>query len=156
MRPLIIAFLLALAPLTAQAKGELKPSLPALAAIQAKLDHCKEKQPGNIPEMLCTMEADKAVDTLLNDLYREIVAKLKQPGGSDYDIKERSELLKRLVVSERAWITYREAECSHASAEMLGGSAEPTLLAACRLLMRQDRVNTLLAFYENRFPDIAK
>jgi uncharacterized protein YecT (DUF1311 family) len=156
MRPSIIAFVLALAPLTAQAEGELNPSHPALAAIDANLNRCKETQPGNMPEMLCTMEADKAVDALLNTLYGQIVAKLKQPGGPDYDIKERSELLKRLIASERAWIAYREAECSQASAAMLGGSGEPTLLAECRLSMRQTRVNTLFEFYKSRFPDITK
>ena len=106
--------------------------------------------------MLCAIEADKDVDTLLNTLYRKIVAKLKQTEEPDHDVKEREELLKRLVASERAWIAYREAECSHASAAMLGGSGEGTMLAQCKLSMRRDRVNNLLRFYEIRFPDIPK
>ncbi|WKA25478.1 lysozyme inhibitor LprI family protein [Bradyrhizobium roseum] len=131
------------------------PPHPALARIQAHLDHCKELQPGNINEMLCAIEADSAVDTLLNALYGKIVAKLKKAEDPEHDIEDRKELLRRLVASERAWITYREAECSHASADMLGGSGEKTILAQCRLSMRLDRVNTLFRFYKVRAPDIA-
>jgi uncharacterized protein YecT (DUF1311 family) len=155
MRFLISALLVGVVPLAAHAQ-ELRPSHPALAAIQANLDRCKDTQPGNINEMLCTVEADKAVDVLLNALYQKIVTKLKQTADPDHDIKERGELLKRLVASERAWIAYREAECSHASAEMLGGSGEGTLLAYCRLSMQEDRVNNLFGFYRVRFPDIAE
>ncbi|MBR0896283.1 DUF1311 domain-containing protein [Bradyrhizobium tropiciagri] len=156
MRALIVAFTLALAPLTAQAEDALNPPHPALAPIQAELNRCKEAKPGNIPEMLCTIDADKAVDAVLNALYGEIVAKLKQAGGPDQDVEDRKELLKRLIASERAWIAYREAECSHAAAEMLGGSGEKTLLAECSLSMRLDRVNSLFGLYRQRFPEIAK
>jgi uncharacterized protein YecT (DUF1311 family) len=156
MRPSIIAFVLILAPLTAQAESESNPPHPALAAIQADLNQCRQARPGNAPETLCTVDADKAVDALLNTLYGRIVAKLKSTSGADDDIDERKELLKRLIASERAWIAYREAECAHASAQMLGGSGEPALLAGCRLRMRQMRVNTLFGFYGGRFPDIVK
>jgi uncharacterized protein YecT (DUF1311 family) len=156
MRLLTVAFLLSFAPLAAQADDLLNPPHPALTRIQANLDHCNDTQPGNINEMLCAMEADKEVDTLLNTLYVKIIAKLKQTEDPDHDVKERKELLKRLVASERAWIVYREAECSHASAAMLGGSGEGTMLAQCRLSLRQDRVNGLFRFYKIRFPDIAK
>jgi uncharacterized protein YecT (DUF1311 family) len=117
---------------------------------------CIDTKPGNINEMLCAVEADKAVDAVLNTIYGKVVAKLKQADDPDNDIKERRELLRRLVASERAWIAYREAECSHVSASMLGGSGEGTTLAYCRLEMRQNRVNTLYRFYVRRFPDIAK
>jgi uncharacterized protein YecT (DUF1311 family) len=106
--------------------------------------------------MLCAIEADKAVDGVLNTLYGKITAKLKQTDDPDHDINDRTELLKRLVAAERAWIVYREAECSHESGVYLGGSGEGTALAYCRLEKRQDRVNNLYRFYVKRFPDIAK
>lgn len=155
IRLLIIAFLLSFTPPAAQADDLLNPPHPALARIQAHLDHCNDTQPGNINEMLCAIEAERAVDTLLNALYGKIVAKLKKAEDPEHDIEDRKELLRRLVASERAWIAYREAECSHASAAMLGGSGEKTILANCRLSMRQGRVNTLFRFYMDRFPDIA-
>jgi uncharacterized protein YecT (DUF1311 family) len=155
MRLLTIAFLLSFAPLAAQPDNLLNPPHPALLRIQADLHHCTDTQPGNINEMLCAMQADKAVDTVLNTLYEKIVAKLKQTDDPDHD-KEQRELLKRLITSERAWISYREAECSRASAVYLGGSGEATSLAYCRLSMREDRVNNLYRSYVGRFPDIAK
>jgi hypothetical protein len=50
MRVLTFAFLLCFAPLAARADDPLNPPHPALAGIQAKLDHCKDIQPGNINE----------------------------------------------------------------------------------------------------------
>jgi len=97
MRLLIIAFLLSFTPPAAQADDLLNPPQPALARIQAHLDHCKDTQPGNINEMLCAIEADRAVDTLLNALYGKIVAKLKKAEDPEHDIEDRKELLRRLV-----------------------------------------------------------
>lgn len=156
MRILVWTIFLSIVPLCCRAEdGLLNPPHPALAAIQASLDHCTDTQPGNINEMLCATEADKAVDGVLNTLYGKITAKLKQTDDPDHDIKDRTELLKRLVAAERAWIVYREAECSHESGVYLGGSGEGTALAYCRLEKRQDRVNNLYRFYVKRFPDIA-
>src|SRR3569833_769922 len=79
---------------------------PALAAVEAQLDHCREHK-GNIGEMLCAVEADKSVDAILNSLYGKIIAKLKQADDPNHDTEDRHELLKRLIASERAWVTYR-------------------------------------------------
>ena len=106
--------------------------------------------------MLCAVKADQDADVLLNALYAKITAKLEQTENPEHDFEDRQELLKRLVASERAWIAYRETECSHASAYMLHGSGENTILPQCRFSMRVDRINTLFRFYVDQFPDIAK
>jgi uncharacterized protein YecT (DUF1311 family) len=155
-RSMLIFFFGAVSLLPAKAEDQLDPAHPALAAIQKTLDHCKETEPGNIPERLCTMEASKAVDALLNKLYNQIVAKLKRASGSDFDNKQQAELLKRLITSERAWIASRDADCDHKSGYALGGSGEPTIYADCLYTMRKDRVNDLFRLYRERFPDIAK
>jgi len=155
MRVLVCALLIAIAPLACRAEVQLEPPHPALAAIQANLDRCKDATPGNTLERLCTMDSSKAVDALLNKLYGRIVAKLKEPTSNDHDAKERAELLKRLIASERAWIVYRDADCDHRSGYMLGGSGEPTIYEDCLFTMRRDRVNDLFRLYNDRFPDIA-
>jgi len=155
MRVLVCALVIAIAPLPCQAEDPLDPPHPALAAIQANLDRCKDATPGNTPERLCTMESSNVVDVLLNKLYGQIVAKLKQPTSNDHDAKERAELLKRLIASERAWIVYRDAECDNRSGFMLGGTGEPTIYEECMFTMRRNRVNDLFRLYSDRFPDIA-
>ena len=155
MRVLVCALLVAIAPLSCQAEDQLGPPHPAIAVIQANLDRCKDATPGNTPKRLCTMESSKVVDALLNKLYGQIVAKLKQPTSNDHDAKERAELLKRLIASERAWIVYRDAECDNRSGFMLGGTGEPTIYEECMFTMRRDRVNDLFRLYSDRFPDIA-
>src|SRR3954451_13744695 len=121
MRLFDVVVLLCFTPLSARADDPSNPSHPALVHIQSDLEHCTETQPGNINEMLCAIAADRAVDALLNTLYGNIHSRLNQTANPDHDSEERKELLKRLVASERSWIAYREAECSHASAAMLGG-----------------------------------
>ena len=66
MRVLVCALLIAIAPFACRAEDQSDPPHPALAAIQANLDHCKDATPGDIPERLCTTEAGKVVDALLN------------------------------------------------------------------------------------------
>jgi uncharacterized protein YecT (DUF1311 family) len=102
------------------------------------------------------MEAGKAVDAILNKLYGQLVAKLQAPSGSDFDDKQQRELLRRLIASERAWTAYRDADCSHQSGYMLGGSGEPSIYESCLFSMRRDRVNSLFDLYKDRFPDIDK
>jgi len=101
------------------------------------------------------MEAGKAVDAVLNKLYSQIVAKLKAP-SNPADMKDQSELLKRLIASERAWIAYRDADCDHQSGYMLGGSGEPSMYEECLFSMRRDRINNLFNLYKDRFPEIEK
>src|ERR1700692_615316 len=113
MRILVWTIFLSIAPLCCRAEdGLLNQPHPALSAIQASLDHCRDTQPGNINEMLCAIEADKAVDGVLNTLYGKITAKLKQTDDPDHDIKDRTELLKRLVAGEGAGVVYRGGEWS--------------------------------------------
>jgi len=155
MRVLVCALVIAVVPFSCQAADQFGTPHPAVAAIQANLDRCKEAAPGNTLERHCTMESSQVVDALLNKLYGQIVAKLKEPTDKDHDAKERAELLKRLIAAERAWIVYRDAECDHRSGYMLGGSGELTIYEECMFTMRRDRVNDLFRLYSDRFPDIA-
>ena len=155
MRVLVCALLIAIAPLRCQAEDQLGPPHPAIATIKTNLDRCKDTSPGNTLERHCTMESSQVVDALLNKLYGQIVAKLKEPADKGLDAKERAELLKRLIAAERAWIVYRDAECDHRSGYMLGGSGELTIYEECMFTMRRDRVNDLFRLYSDRFPDIA-
>ena len=155
MRVLVCALLIAIAPLRCQAEDQLGPPHPAIATIKTNLDRCKDTSPGNTLERHCTMESSQVVDALLNKLYGQIVAKLKEPTSNDHDAKESAELLKRLIASERAWIVYRDAECDHRSGYVLGGSGELTIYEDCLFTMRRDRVNDLFRLYNDRFPDIA-
>lgn len=78
------------------------------AQSQAELNECADK-------------SYKASDAELNTLYRQIRRRLN-------DDPDTSKLL---VAAQRAWVTFRDAECGFSSSMTSGGSAYPMVWAMC-------------------------
>src|SRR5690606_26589281 len=70
----------------------------------------------------CAARSFKASDARLNTLYREIEQRL----GTDADARHR------LVAAQRAWVSFRDAECGFSASAVEGGSAYPMIYAMCR------------------------
>lgn len=69
----------------------------------------------------CAAKNYRAADAALGSIYKKVVARLKDdPDG-----------LKLLKDAERAWIAFRDAECSFASSGVEGGSIQPMIEAEC-------------------------
>jgi len=115
-------------------------SLPALAdsaADLAKIDatykKCMDTDQSNAGMKQCTWSAGEAADKVLNQTYQRVS---KEWGaGDDADAKERK---KRLVNAQRAWVTFRDAQCLLDGAAMLGGTGEGLAQGIC--LYDQTRV----------------
>ena len=75
----------------------------------------------------------KAADTQLNVLYKMMLSK--------YD--EQNKAL--LIASERAWITYRDAECKFETAPFSQGSIYPMYYAQCLTDKTNQRIAELQA-----------
>jgi uncharacterized protein YecT (DUF1311 family) len=114
-----------------------------LAAIDARYKACMAKNPDNMGLKECTNKAHSEADKVLTNTYRSIQAALRttQPGDSEADNKK--EEFTRLLASERAWITYRDAECDLQGVEMLGGSGEGLVIGTCLYSLTQQRANDL-------------
>lgn len=100
-----------------------------LAKVAAQLKICLDK-PDNFSNTGmedCTDKAGKHANAILNSVYKKIEKFLKTPEGDAYSDNLDKEMLKRLIASERSWITYRDAEVSLQGTQMLGGSGEPLL-----------------------------
>ncbi len=69
----------------------------------------------------CAGATAKAADDELNSLYKQVRARLR---GDDATTK-------LLVAAQRAWIAYRDAECTFAASGFLGGSIYPMVYAGC-------------------------
>ena len=59
--------------------------------------------------------------------------------------RDNSEIMRRLVAAERAWIVFRDAECSYHSSYMLHGTGEDGAYSACVYAQTKMRVMTLTA-----------
>lgn len=76
----------------------------------------------------CLAEAAAEADSLLNDRYQQVLRKV----GED-----RVELLR---AAQRAWIRFRDAECTFQASEMAGGSGERSLESLCVVRLSRQRV----------------
>ena len=113
----------------------LAASTNELAAIERAQEACIAADESNAGMRQCTDAALRDADDLLNSAYQKISADLTGRG--------ETETLTRLKTAQRAWIPFRDAQCSLASAQMLGGTGEPVIQLSCHYKMTVDRVKQL-------------
>lgn len=78
----------------------------------------------------------KKADHELNVTYKAIEARLADDPASKA----------RLVHAQRAWIGFRDAECTFQSSGEDGGSVAPMIVTICQAAMTADRADQLKAY----------
>jgi uncharacterized protein YecT (DUF1311 family) len=101
-------------------------AVPTFAFAKDKCADAKDQATMN----QCYDAAFKSSDKKLNELYKQIEARLKD----DADTK------KLLIQAQRDWGKFRDAECSFQTAGAAGGSMMPMLLAQCMDGLTQSRI----------------
>ena len=139
MKSVVIAACVALVCVPAWAQS------PAdFSAVDAKLKACLARH-GDTPGVdNCYGVAKTAADRRLNGVYAGLVNTLKHP-GDPIEVRDDPEILRRLIAAERAWIMFRDAECSYHSSYMLHGTGEDGADTACAYAQTKTRVTTLTA-----------
>ena len=84
----------------------------------------------------CASTSLKASDGELNTLYRQIQKRVN--GDADKT--------KLLVAAQRAWVTFRDAECNFSSAGVTGGTLYPLAVTQCRDGLTKDRIKTFKTY----------
>jgi uncharacterized protein YecT (DUF1311 family) len=85
----------------------------------------------------CVGQAYKNSDAELNKVYTTVMGRLKDDQG----------LSRKLVAAQRAWVAFRDAECSFRAAGTEGGSANSMVVAMClddQTRARTDALRTYL------------
>lgn len=81
----------------------------------------------------CAARNFDAADTALNRAYREVVGRpADDPEG-----------LGKLKAAERAWVAYRDAECTFAAMSVEEGSIYPMIWHGCREALTAERTAAL-------------
>jgi uncharacterized protein YecT (DUF1311 family) len=120
-----------------------------LAITDAKLKTCLVKADGVTPAVdNCNQQAKASADLVLNRIYGDWVGRLKHPAKDE--IADSAEILRRLIASERAWITYRDTSCNLESTSMLGGTGETNVYGGCLYAKTRQRVLDLQALQSDR------
>jgi uncharacterized protein YecT (DUF1311 family) len=139
---IVICWVLVSGPAFAQAPSE-------LAAIDAKLDTCLAKADGVTPAVdACNEQAEISADAILKRVYGKWVAQLQHPANDE--VADSAEILRRLIASERAWISFRDTSCSLESISMLGGTGEGNVYGHCLYVKTRQRVLDLLDIQGSR------
>ena len=119
MKPAAIFFILfVLAGISTFGQGTKKVDPCANAQSQADMNDCWGRE-------------YKAADATLNQVYRQLVAKL--------DDEEKAQLKE----VESAWLKYRDANCGFVADEYKGGTIRPMAYAICLADMTKNRTAEL-------------
>ncbi|BBP71985.1 hypothetical protein PHLH6_39890 [Pseudomonas sp. Seg1] len=81
----------------------------------------------------CAGQDYKAADNELNAVYKQIKERLK----------DNAEATKLLVDAQRAWIGFRDAECTFSSSGVTGGSVYPLVYSSCLTGVTKVRIEAL-------------
>ncbi|SER97186.1 Uncharacterized conserved protein YecT, DUF1311 family [Vreelandella subterranea] len=81
----------------------------------------------------CSAQAYQSADDELNEAYQGLVRKLEANPAT----------LEKLRVAQRAWISFRDAECALESSGVEGGSAQPMVRNGCLATLTKQRTEKL-------------
>ncbi len=84
----------------------------------------------------CANQAYKKSDAELNAAYKDITKRLQ---------KDKS-AMRRLTAAQRAWVSYRDAECAFSSFRSASGSAYPMVIGSCLDRLTRARTEALRGY----------
>jgi uncharacterized protein YecT (DUF1311 family) len=148
---LIIAFLLPL--VTSVALGLDNPGvLKQLEKVDGTYQACLEEAESNVEMKVCTGQAADSAMNLLSTQLRKIVDTLGVSSGDALLDRYNVETLRRLKLSQRAWLKFRDAQCSLDASEMLFGTGEGLIYSGCLYRMTVERIQSLHRLFESEVP----
>jgi len=104
--------------------------MASLAAASAADMSCKS--PKTQMEMsACAGKDAQAAEAELNHVYGQLIAKYDEPNRN------------ALILAERAWIVYRDAECAYETALSVGGTIHPMMVGLCMTAKARVRTKEL-------------
>jgi uncharacterized protein YecT (DUF1311 family) len=82
---------------------------------------------------VCEQKAFEKSDEELNRLYKQIEVRLK----------DSADATKLLVTAQRAWVAFRDSECSFSSSMVAQGTVYPFVHNSCLVGLTQNRIKDL-------------
>ncbi|MCU1752900.1 lysozyme inhibitor LprI family protein [Pseudomonas sp. 6D_7.1_Bac1] len=93
----------------------------------------------------CAAKDFKNADTQLNALYKQINERLK----------DNAESKQRLVGAQRAWVAFRDAECTFSASGVAGGSVYPMIYSNCEAELTLKRVEAFKTYLKCQEGDLS-
>ena len=131
--------------------SKLRATLPILAILMtagatgaANAQDCNDA-PIQAEMTECAAKAYEESDRKLNDTYGKVTSRLS----------DLPEVKASLTKAQRAWISFRDAECEFANAQAGGGTLYATLINQCLTEMTNQRIGSLENFLQCEEGDIS-
>ena len=118
-------------------------SLLAIGSWRAEATDCPDQTQIGLDQ--CADRAFQKADRALNEAYREILRRF----GDEAHAKQL------LVVAQKAWIAFRDAECAFAVSGSEGGSIYPMEYSLCLEDQTKKRTKELQAYFHCSDGDLA-
>ncbi|SEN53646.1 Uncharacterized conserved protein YecT, DUF1311 family [Pseudomonas sp. ok272] len=118
--------------------------VPLLLASQAHADDCSNAADQRTMNE-CAAKDYKHADAQLNTLYKQINQRLNDnPEGK-----------KSLLMAQRAWLGFRDAECGFAASGVKGGSVYPMIYSQCLAELTTKRVEAFKTYLDCQEGDLS-
>jgi uncharacterized protein YecT (DUF1311 family) len=88
----------------------------------------------------CAWGEQKKVETKLNQVYQRVLKGLDQP---DTEMEHFSHMKESLLQAQRAWITFREANCRAAYDRNASGTMRTVIYIGCMQTHAEQRIKEL-------------
>jgi uncharacterized protein YecT (DUF1311 family) len=125
----------------AAAAGLLAASLAPASAYQDKIP-CNPAAGSTIEMAACAGESFQKADRQMNVVYAKLLTKA-QMMDKDSITGTSDKAVDRLRKAQRAWVTWRDAECPMQSIPHKGGTIERILWPACAAELTEERTKAL-------------
>ncbi|MFC5458484.1 lysozyme inhibitor LprI family protein [Massilia niabensis] len=93
----------------------------------------------------CASKEKDKVEAKLNSTYQRIMKSLSRP-DPDTDSEQRSRMKKSLISAQRAWVTFREADCDAVYEKHADGTIRNLMYISCLQRHAEKRVKDLESF----------
>lgn len=116
-----------------------------LMIVAAAASNCGDKL-NQLAMTMCQADVAGRADAEMNGVWKQVYAQM-QRSDREETTTDSSEMgfAPALLASQRAWLTYRDAECRIESFEWRGGSMQPFTYSQCMTQVTQARTRQLKA-----------
>ncbi len=128
----------------AQVFGQAPEPAAMVSASIARADDCASAMDQRTMDE-CADKPYKKSDAELNVLYKQIEQRLE----------ENTDTTKLLVAAQRAWLTFRDAECKFSTSGVSGGSVYPMIYAGCADGLTRKRVDAFKTYLKCEEGDLS-
>jgi uncharacterized protein YecT (DUF1311 family) len=122
----------------------LLPALGCLLSFQAHADGCDSATTQGDMNA-CAGRQYQAADKDLNAVYQQITQRLK----------DSADTRQLLVATQRAWVSFRDAECAFAASGVSGGSVYPLIQLNCLTAQTVSRTQVLKDYLKCQEGDLS-